>query len=103
MSQNFENGGLLTNSSVPKLLILVFDTRRIPPWRTGACNTLKEPAGGLWGILNEGVVIVEKADTAARQDDWSSRRGMQMLRIWSAVVVNSNLAGIAYCWPSSRE
>jgi len=34
-------------------LFLVFDTRRIPPRRAGACNTLKEPAGGLWGILNE--------------------------------------------------
>jgi hypothetical protein len=49
----FENGGLLAYSSVPKLLILVFDARRIPPRRAGACNTLKEPAGGLWGILNE--------------------------------------------------
>jgi len=35
------------------LLILVFDARRIPPRRAGACNTLKEPAGGLWGILNK--------------------------------------------------
>jgi len=35
------------------LLILVFDVRRIPPRRAGACNTLKEPAGGLWGILNK--------------------------------------------------
>jgi hypothetical protein len=48
-------------------------------------------------IIYKGVVIVEKAETAARQDDWSSRRGMQMLWIRSAVVVNSNLAGIAYC------
>jgi hypothetical protein len=32
---------------------LVFDARRIPPRRAGACNTLKEPAGGLWGILNK--------------------------------------------------
>ena len=45
-------GGLLTNSSVSKLLILVCDARRIPPRRAGACNTFKEPAGGLWGILN---------------------------------------------------
>jgi hypothetical protein len=49
----FFNGGLLTNSLVSKLLILVFDARRIPPRRAGACNTFKEPAGGLWGILNE--------------------------------------------------
>jgi len=34
-------------------LFLVFDARRIPPRRAGACNTLKEPAGGLWGILNK--------------------------------------------------
>ena len=34
-------------------LFFVFDARRIPPWRAGACNTLKEPAGGLWGILNK--------------------------------------------------
>jgi hypothetical protein len=27
--------------------------RRIPPRRAGACNTFKEPAGGLWGILNK--------------------------------------------------
>jgi hypothetical protein len=33
-------------------LFLVFDARRIPPRRARACNTLKEPAGGLWGILN---------------------------------------------------
>ena len=32
---------------------MVFDARRIPPRRAGACNTLKEPAGGLWGILNK--------------------------------------------------
>jgi len=48
----FENGGLLAYSSVSKLLILVFDAHRIPPRPAGACNTLKEPAGGLWGILN---------------------------------------------------
>ncbi len=40
-------------SSVSKLYILVWDTRRIPPQRAGACNTSKEPAGGLWGILNK--------------------------------------------------
>jgi len=34
-------------------LFLVFDVRWIPPRRAGACNTLKEPAGGLCGILNE--------------------------------------------------
>ena len=33
---------MLSNSSVPKLLILA-----------GACNTLKEPARGLWEILNK--------------------------------------------------
>ena len=49
----FECGGLLANASVSKLLILVCDARRIPPWRDGACNTFKEPAGGLWGILNK--------------------------------------------------
>ncbi len=27
--------------------------RRIPPQCAGACNTFKEPAGGLWGILNK--------------------------------------------------
>jgi len=52
LSQIFENGGLLMNSLVPKLLILVFDAHRIPPRRAGACNTLKEPVGGLWGILH---------------------------------------------------
>jgi len=35
------------------LLILVCDVRRITPRRAGACNTFKEPAGGLWGILNQ--------------------------------------------------
>ena len=33
-------------------LFLVFDAHQIPPWHAGACNTLKEPARGLWGILN---------------------------------------------------
>jgi len=34
-------------------LFLVFDACLIPPRCAGACNTLKEPAGGLWGILNQ--------------------------------------------------
>jgi len=34
-------------------LFLVFDARQIPPRRAEACNTLKVPAGGLWGILNQ--------------------------------------------------
>jgi len=51
VSQIFENGGLLTNSLVPKLLILVFDAPRIPPRRAGACNTLKEPAEEIRGRL----------------------------------------------------
>ncbi len=33
--------------------------REIPPRRAGARNTLKEPAGGMWGILNEYFPIVE--------------------------------------------
>jgi hypothetical protein len=37
----------------PKLLILVCDARLILSRRAGACNTFKEPAGGLWGILNK--------------------------------------------------
>jgi len=36
-----------------ELLILVFGAHGIPPRRAGACNTLKEPARGLWGILNK--------------------------------------------------
>ena len=48
----FKNGGFFANSSVSKLLILVFGARRIPSRRARACNTFKEPAGGLWGILN---------------------------------------------------
>ena len=39
-------------------LFLVFDARRIPPRRTGACNTLKEPAGAMWGILNKIVIFL---------------------------------------------
>ena len=47
--------------------------------------------------IDEGVVA-EKAATAARRDDWSSRsrRGMQMLRIRSAVD-NDLAGGIAMC------
>ncbi len=33
---------------------MVFGARRVPPRRAGARNTFKEPAGGMWGILNEG-------------------------------------------------
>ncbi len=30
--------------------------RRVPPRRAEARNTFKEPAGGMWGILNEFVI-----------------------------------------------
>jgi hypothetical protein len=45
----FENGGLLLNYPVSKLLILVFGARQIPTRRAGARNTFKEPAGGMVG------------------------------------------------------
>jgi hypothetical protein len=45
----FENGGLLLNYLVSKLLILVFGARQIPNRRAEARNTFKEPAKGMHG------------------------------------------------------
>jgi hypothetical protein len=50
----FENGGLLLNYPVSKLLILDFDARQIPTRRAGACNTFKKPAGGMVGYSKPG-------------------------------------------------
>jgi hypothetical protein len=36
---------------------LVFGARQIPPRRAGARITFKEPAGGMWGILNKEIII----------------------------------------------
>ncbi len=32
---------------------MVWDARQIPPRHAGAHNTFKEPARGMWGILNK--------------------------------------------------
>ncbi len=71
MSQIFENGGLLANSSVSKLLILVCDACRIPPRHAGACNTFKEPDRGLWGILNKDIM---EMDSSSRRNVGSISR-----------------------------
>ncbi len=35
---------------------MVWNACQIPPRCAGVRNTFKEPAGGMWGILNEGTI-----------------------------------------------
>jgi hypothetical protein len=85
----FLNGGLLAYSSVPKLLILVFDARRIPPRRAGACNTFKEPAGGLWGILNKKITTEEGSSHWCPHSQWSGARTKSAIRPTLHAAMNS--------------
>jgi len=52
---------------------LVFDARQIPPRHAEACNTLKEPAGGLWGILNKICEVMEKI-WLKKEENWDLNR-----------------------------
>jgi hypothetical protein len=52
---------------------LVFGARRVPPRRAGARNTFKEPAGGLWGILNESQNLQRLSDFLQRLSNFPQR------------------------------
>ena len=80
-------------------LFLVFGARRITPRRAGACNTLKEPAGGLWGILNKLVADLESNGFMLNPYDWCVANkvvnGKQMTVCWHV-----NDLKVSHCDPA---